>query len=218
MQSSLVQDIRYGSRALARRPGFALVAILTLALGIGANTAVFSVVNGSLLRELPYREPDRLAAVWPGQFVSHAELLYLQDHARAFESIAAFSPGWGLALTGAGEPLQLNGARTSPNFFRTLGVRPLLGRDFADDESATGRNRVVVLSHALWSTRFGSDESAVGRTVSIDGDPHVVIGVMPRDFEAYETGVDAWLPLNIDPASPFHRGAVSMALGRLRPD
>src|ERR1700716_4116809 len=112
------------TRRLARAPLFTSVAILTLALGIGANTAMFSVVRGVLLRPLPFRDPARLAAIWPTRAISHAELLYMQREAKSFESVAALSPGWGIAMTGAGEPRQLHAARVSVNFFSTLGVRP----------------------------------------------------------------------------------------------
>jgi putative ABC transport system permease protein len=209
--------LRYAVRSLISRPLFSIVATLTLALGLGANTAVFSVVNGVLLRPLPYRDPQRLAAIWPGRFISNAELLYLQEHARSFESVAAFSPGWGLAMTGAGEPAQLMGAKTSANFFRTLGVPPLLGRTFADGEAAPGSDGVMVLSYALWSSQFASDRSIVGRSVSIDGAPVTIIGVMPAGFAPFVHDADAWLPLTVDPTSRFHRGATAFAVGRLRP-
>ena len=113
----VVQDARYAVRTLRKSPGFTAVALLTFALGIGANTAVFSVVSGILLRPLPFANPERLASIWPAKSISNAELVYLQQHAKAFESVAAFSPGWGIALTGSGEPRQLDAARVSTNYF-----------------------------------------------------------------------------------------------------
>jgi putative ABC transport system permease protein len=203
-------------RSLRRRPGFTASVLLTLALGIGANTAVFSVVNAILLRPLPYAQPERLVALWPTHFISNAELLYLQEHARSFTAVA-FSPGWGMALTGDGEPMQLRGARTSTNFFATLGVRPVVGRAFAPEESEPGRAAVAILSHGLWRTRYGSDPGVIGRRITIDGVTITVIGVAPDGFELSEVGVQVWLPLAIDPSSGFHRGAVSQGFARLRP-
>src|SRR5204863_180044 len=121
-------DTVFALRQARRQPVFTIVAMLTFALGIGANTAVFSVVRGVLLRPLPYRDPARLAAIWPSRAISNAELLYLQQNSRSLQAVAAFSPGWGIALTGAGEPRQLHAARVSVNFLATLGVRPAIGR------------------------------------------------------------------------------------------
>ena len=211
------QDARYGVRTLRRSPGFTIVALLTFALGIGANTAVFSVVSGILLRPLPYAAPDRLASIWPTKTISNGELEYLQQHTRTFSAVAAFSPGWGVALTGSGEPRQLDAARVSTNFFQVLGVRPEIGRAFADGESSPGSWDVAVLSHALWMSQFGGDPRVIGRVVDMDGTPSRVIGVMPAGFEAFQHGVDAWLPLQIDRSSPFYTGQTALGLGRLAP-
>jgi predicted permease len=139
----------------------------------------------------------------------------MQQHARSFSLVAAFSPGWGVALTGSGEPAQLDAARVSTNFFQTLGVRPAFGRTFVDGESAPSHWAVVVLSHALWVSQFGGDSTVIGRVVDLDGTPHRIIGVMPATFEAFQSGVDAWLPLQIDPTSPFYTGQTALAFGRL---
>jgi putative ABC transport system permease protein len=210
-------DIVFAWRQARRELRFTIIALLTFALGIGANTAMFAVVRGVLLRPLPYRAPDRLAALWPTKTISNAELLYLQRNAKSFESVAAFSPGWGIAMTGAGEPRQLDGARVSTNFFQTLGVQPQIGRLFRADESDRGNWGVAILSHQLWVEYFGGDSSVLGRTVDLDGQPHRIIGVMPAGFEAFQPAVDAWLPLQIDPSSSFHTGATALALGRLAP-
>lgn len=213
----VLQDARYAVRTLRKSPGFTLVALATFALGIGANTAVFSVVSGILLRPLPYASPDRLAAIWPTSTISNAELLYLRDNAKSFSAVAAFSPGWGVALTGSGEPRQLDAARVSTNFFQTLGARAAVGRGFANGESSSGAWDVVVLSDALWASQFNRDTSVIGRVVDLDGTPSRVIGVMPPTFEAFQPHVDAWLPLQIDPSSRFHTGQTAMGFGRLAP-
>ena len=209
------RDAVLAARSLIGRPAFTFPAVLTLALGIGANTAVFSVVRATVLAPLPYKEPGRLAAIW--QTVGPAELVYLQQNARGFEDIAAWSPGWGYSMVGIGEPMQVDVARTSTNFFRTLGVAPAIGRGFADDESAPGRNAVVVLSHELWVERFGSDPTVTGRVISMNGLPHRIVGVAPAGFEAFQPGVQAWIPLEINSASPFYRSSVALAFGRMRP-
>ena len=214
----VVQDARYAVRTLRKSPGFTAVALLTFALGIGANTAVFSVVSGILLRPLPFANPERLASIWPAKSISNAELVYLQQHAKAFEAVAAFSPGWGIALTGSGEPRQLDAARVSTNYFQTLGVRPMVGRPFAPGESSPGQWNVAVISHALWLAQFGGDSSVLGRVVQMDNTPTQIVGVMPAGFEAFQATVDAWLPLQIDPASPFHTGQTAHGFARLAPD
>jgi putative ABC transport system permease protein len=214
---SLWQDARYAVRSLRKSPGFTAVALLTFALGIGANTAVFSVVSGVLFRPLPFTNPHRLASIWPARSISNAELEYMQSHTKAFEAIGAFSPGWGIAMTGAGDPRQLDAARVSANFFQTLGARPALGRAFTDGESAPGAWNVAIISHAIWSTHFASDSAIVGRIVQMDGASTRIIGVMPADFEAFQSHVEAWLPLQIDRASRFYTGQTALAFGRLAP-
>src|SRR5262245_5755896 len=131
---SLSGDVRYAIRGLRRRPGFTIVAMLTLALGIGANAAIFSAVRGILLRPLPFRAPDRLVSLNADKFIANAELLYLRDNARTLSAAGAISPGWGMALTGSGEATQLTTARVSTNLLDLLGVRPALGRAFAEGE------------------------------------------------------------------------------------
>ncbi|HKN67127.1 MAG TPA: ABC transporter permease [Gemmatimonadaceae bacterium] len=213
----LRHDSVFAVRQARRKPVFTIVALVTFALGIGANTAMFSVVRSVLLRPLPFRDPGRLAAIWPNHAISNAELLFLQRESRSLQSVAAFSPGWGIALTGAGEPRQLHAARVSVNFFQTLGVRPAFGRDLRPNESDAGAWNVAILSHELWESQFGGDSSVIGRIVDMDAQPTRIVGVMPPGFEAFQPDVDAWLPLMIDPASPFHTGAISLALGRLAP-
>jgi len=213
--SMVSHDVVFALRQARRQPVFTIIALLTFALGIGANTAMFSVVRGVLLRPLPFRDPSRLAAVWPSRAISNAELLFMQRESRSLQSVAALSLGWGIAMTGAGEPRQLHAARVSVNFFDLLGVHPAFGRSLAPNESGRGSWDVAILSHDLWASQFAGDSSVIGRVVDMDARPTRIIGVMPAGFEALQAGVDAWLPLQIDPSSPFHTGQLSIAIGRL---
>ena len=213
---TLPGDLRYAVRGLRRRPGFTAVAMLTLALGIGANAAIFSAVRGILLQPLPFREADRLVAFNAEQFIANAELLYLREHARSLRDVGAMSPGWGMALTGVGDATQLTTARVSTNLFDLLGVRATYGRSFESDESTPGRETVAILGHALWAERFGSEPSVIGRRITLDGTPYTVVGVLPQGFELLGRSADLWTPLVIDPGAWFHRGAVSWMVGRLR--
>ena len=214
---SLAGDVRYAGRALVRRPGFTLVATLTLALGIGANAAIFSVVRGILLRPLPFRAPEELVSFNADQFISNAELLYLREHASTLAGVAALSPGWGMALTGVGEATQLTTARVSTNLLDVLGVRPLIGRGVQDAESIPANETVALLGHALWVERFGGDRAVVGRRIVLDGTPYTVIGVLPPGFEVLGRPADLWTPLVIDPTAWFHKGTIAWMVARLRP-
>jgi predicted permease len=212
---SIGGDVRYAWRTLISRPGFSVVAILVLALGIGSNAAIFSVVRGVLLRPLPFRAPDQLVSFDAERFISNAELLYLREHAESFADVAALSPGWGMALTGVGEATQLTTSRVSTNLLDVLGVPPLLGRTFRADESAPGREAVVLLGHSLWTARFGGDSSVLDRQITLDGTSYTVVGVLPPDFEVLGTPPDLVSPLVIDPGAWFHRGAASIMIARL---
>ncbi len=188
---TLRHDIRYAVRLLARQPGTTAAIILTLALGIGANTAVFSVVHAVLLRPLPYDEPERLVMIWekrPAEgvmdnVVSPADYLDWARMATSLTSIAAHSTAT-VDLTGVGEPVQLAAAGVTATFFDVLGVRPLYGRAFATGEDVPGHHRVVIMSHTLWQERFGSDPQVVGRSIRLNDISHEIIGVLPRAFEA----------------------------------
>ena len=192
----LLQDVKYAVRTLARTPAFTLVAVLTLALGIGATTAIFSVVHGVLMKPLPYRDPDRLANIWVDLGVGNQSLPAVspgdfrdyQQRSRLFDSFAA---GSGPSLIGATGALAASDGRetervdvtpVSANFFSLLGVDPMLGRHFVAEEEAPGGPQVAILSHALWARRFGADQSIVGRRIQLDGLPHTVVGVMPATF------------------------------------
>ena len=184
------QDLRYGVRMLLKNRSFTAVALLALALGIGANTAIFSVVNAVLLRPLPFRDPNRLIMIWENyqqrggperEWASPADFRDFRDQSQSFENVVALL-GWGPTLTGQDEPEDLQGAAVSHDTFTMLGVDPLLGRGFAEDEDRVGAERVVVLSHRLWQRRFNADPEIVGRSLTLHGESFTVIGVMPRGF------------------------------------
>ena len=204
---ALLQDVRYGLRRLRAAPAFAATVILTLALGIGANTAIFSVVNALLLRPLPYAEPGRLVTIehrYPGLDdmkapVSAAGFADYQANTRSFAAMAV-ETGWGPNLTGVGEPERLTGARVSGRFFPTLGVAPLLGRALRPDEDQPGSNHVVVLSHGLWLRLFGGEPGAVGRAMQLNGESYEVVGVMPPGFrDFFNRRAELWTPLALPP-------------------
>jgi putative ABC transport system permease protein len=197
----LTQDLQYATRRLFKSPAFTLVAVLTLALGIGANSAIFSVVNGVLLKPLPYPESDRLVGVYHTSEGARAVMSgpNFTDIARAattLESIAAVSTTR-MILTGEGEPERLSVAEVSASLFSVLRVRPELGRLFNADENTPGRTNIVILSHTVWEQRFGSDSSVIGRRITLDGVPREVVGVMPRGF-SYPSNRQAWLPIDYD--------------------
>jgi predicted permease len=212
----MLQDVRLALRAFRRNPGFSALAVLIVALGAGANASVFSVVRAVLLEPLPYAKPDRLVSIWPTGFVSNADMEFLRARAHSFAAVAAASPGWTMTMIGAGEPVRVTATKTSANLFEMLGAAPLLGRTFATDEDRPGRHRVAVLSYALWQSRFSGSPAAVGRIVTLEDAPYQIVGVMPADFELLGRDAELWMPLPFDVASPFYRGTVSQALGRLR--
>jgi putative ABC transport system permease protein len=212
----LGHDVRFAARSLCRRPMFTLAAVVTLGLGIGANTAVFSVVHGVMWRPLPYESPHELVALWPDRAFSTRELVFLRENARTLAGVATVA-SWSMALTDVPEPTQLRGARTSANVFTLLGVPPALGRTFVDEDVAEGARPVVILSHDTWVSRFGSDENLVGRSLTIDGRVHEVVGVMPQGFEIFDPTREVWVPLVEDPTRWEYTGNVSAAFGRLAP-
>src|SRR5215813_9625315 len=205
---TLLQDLRYGFRTLMRKPGFTIVAVIALALGIGANTAIFSVVNSILLRPLAYKDPERLVTInhdYPKinlkASVSAIGYTYYRDNAKSFESMAAITGG-SFNLTGGGDPEQLNGARITYNFFSALGAKARLGRVFLPEEDQPGKNKVVVLSHGFWQRRFGGDPGIVNKTITLNDESHTVVGIMPPSFQfGRETGqvVDLWTPIAFTP-------------------
>ncbi|HJQ31844.1 MAG TPA: ABC transporter permease [Pyrinomonadaceae bacterium] len=196
-----LRDVRYAFRLLGRRPGFTAAAVLTLALGIGANTAIFSVINAVLLRPLPYAEPERLAMLWTDdprhglheEGTSYPNFEDWKSQSRAFDGMAACAD-YTVSLTGAGEPERIEAVAATADLFTLLGRHPALGRDFSQ-EDIERRERVVVLSHGLWQRRFGASPDAVGKTVEIDGKPSRIVGVMPRDFFFPTKDVQLWEPV-----------------------
>src|SRR5262245_6160670 len=208
-EDEMFQDLRYGIRMLRKNPGFTFIAALTLALGIGANTAIFSVVNAVLLRSLPYHDPDRLVMVnysrsrVPDDFALGAEFLEWRDQAISFEQIAAYRFDTA-DLTGSSEPERLNACFVSANLFATLGVAPALGRAFTPEEDTAGGAQAVILSDGLWRRRFGGDNQVMGRTLMLGGQSRTVIGIMPPDFR-FAGEADLWLPLALDVTEQLNR-------------
>jgi hypothetical protein len=211
---SVVRDLRYALRGLARAPAFTFAAVLTLALGIGATTAIFSVVYGVLLKPLPYPDADRLVSVRHTNTGLNSALVgiadsmfvtYAQEN-RVFEQLG----GWGentLALTGAGEPEQIRSVGVSDGVLQALGVQPVLGRWFSPDEYASGAGaNLVILSYGLWQRRFGGDPSVLGRTLSLNSEPAEVVGVMPKGFRFLSSTFDVILPSRRDAARPLTLG------------
>jgi putative ABC transport system permease protein len=204
--SSFSRDLRYGARVLNNSRGFTAVALMTLAIAIGANTAIFSFVDAILLKPLPYENADRIVRVLekPPQGerngISTLNFLDWQKDNTAFDFMAA-QAGGAVTLTGGAEPVQLRGGRVSADFFRIFGVPPALGRTFVAGEDQFGNHRVAILSNALWASRFGSDPSIVGRTILLDNQPHVVIGVLPRDSAFDRAANEIWRPLAFEPSN-----------------
>jgi len=224
--TSLLTDIRYGARLARRSPGFAGAAVLTVALGIGATTAMFSVVYGVLLQPLPFRDPDRLVDIWntavtrgvPRGYVGMANVYDWRVRNHVFEDIGALRPIANFNLTGGGEPERLFGARIDANVLPILGVTPLHGRNFTGDETRAGRERFAILGYGLWKRRFAADPAVVGRDILLSGAPFTVVGVMGPDFAFPSREYQIWVPLTFDPAELTTRENYSyLAVARLKP-
>ena len=213
----LARDIRHALLALTRNPAFTTVAVLTLALGIGANTAIFSVVNAVLLQPLPYHQPERLVSA--GQVLA-GEYLVLRDHGRSIRESALYRGNVGFNLSEGGEAERVTGAYLSANVFSLLGVSPALGRGFRAAEEQAGESAVVVLGHALWRQRFGGDSSIIGRDILIDSEPRRVVGVMPPTFNFPLAGTELWVPYTFDrgnAAALWGGGQRGQVVARLAP-
>src|SRR5262245_447482 len=219
-----LSDVRYGFRLFRKSPLFTLIAVGTLALGIGANAAIFSVVDAVVIRALPFADPDRVVMVWedasfagfprntpaPGNFNEWRRLN------RSFEDMAA-ARGATASLTGDGEPEQVRGRAVTSNFFRVLGVAPQRGRTFTEDEDRAGAQGVVI-THRLWQRRYGGDPSIVGRTLLMNDRRHEVIGVMPPSFVFRDREIDYWIPIHLSPAQAVDRGSHYLnVVARLKP-
>lgn len=217
----LWQDLRYGARMLMKQPGFTLIAVLTLSLGIGANTAIFSVVNGVLLRPLNYREPERIVTLLhEGQRpVAPANFLDFRANGQSFERMAA-AEAWGGALTGTDRPEQLSGLRMGEGLFDMLGVPALLGRTLQAEDFQPGQTQVLVLSHKLWQRVFGGAADVVGRQVRLSGQSYTVVGVMPPQFQFppfWSTRAEMWTPLDLSARATSRGGQSLRVFARLKP-
>ena len=227
MMQTLRQDLRYGVRMLTKNPGFTVVAVLALTLGIGANTAIFSVVNSVLLRPLPYSEPGRLVQLWevdarkktsemPASYPNFADW---RDQKNAFEEVAAYSD-WTFNLTGTGEPERIRSAIISPAFFSTLGIKPIRGRIFLSGEDERGKDLVAVISESLWRRRFDSDPNIVGRSLNLDDKSFTVIGVIARGVQAplLSDEIELWAPLSHGFGFTDRDSHYLNVVARLKPD
>ncbi|HVG21877.1 MAG TPA: ABC transporter permease [Blastocatellia bacterium] len=230
VMETLLQDIRYGARVLARHRGFTIVSVLTLALGIGANTAIFSVVNALLLRPLPFRDADRLVMLWEissegrhQNTTSRANFRAWREQSNSFEGMAAFSDQR-LNLTGDAEPEEVSTQFATPELFQVLGVEPIIGRGMTQDDARPGSPDVALLGHGIWQRRFGGDPGVVGRTIMLNGAPVTVIGVLPAGFQWHirkrsGTGrpAEIWTVLAMPTEGPATRGRFLSAVARLKP-
>lgn len=224
----LSQDFRYAARTLLKQPMFTTIAILTLALGIGANTTIFSIVNTVLLRPLAVVDSDRLMTFWhsaPAKGLNevdlnHAQFAYYRDRTHQFDKLAAFEDGESV-MAGAGEPESLSGARVTFNYFDVLGRSPLYGRTFSPDEDRPGKNQVVMLSYGLWQRKFGGDLKAIGQSIKLDNVTMSIVGIMPPDFdfpdpaERNSQHMQFWMPLGLDPQDTDSWNLSTV--GRLKP-
>jgi len=231
---TLFQDIRFGLRMLLKAPGFTAVAVIVLALGIGANTAIFSVVNAVLLRPLPYPQPDRLVQVWhtppqssfPGMTrfsVSPANYIDWANQNHSFEQMAIYGFS-GFNLTGKGEPESILATRVSSNFFSVLRTQPMAGRVFTSEEDSSGHGKVVVISHSFWQSHFAANPNVIGQTISLNSETYTIVGIMPAKF-AFPTSSDPkfqtqmWTPIAWTDKDRAVRGNHNyLVIGRLKLD
>ncbi|HLK20204.1 MAG TPA: ABC transporter permease [Bryobacteraceae bacterium] len=222
---TFLDDFRFGLRMLRKSPSFTVVAIFTLALGIGANTAIFSAVNSVLLRPLPYHSADRLAMLWNDNrrmnlhedLTSYPNFADWRSQSRLFEDMAAFSEN-GADVTGVDVPYEVFGWRVGANLFSILGVSPAIGRTFTKQEEERGHASVVILSDGLWRERFGADPNVLGRTMLLDGNPYVIVGVMPASFQFPDKRTEIWTPLALSDQTKANRGGLFLhVLGKLKP-
>src|SRR6185503_1108629 len=195
--ADVAQDVRFGWRSLRRAPAFATAAILTLAIGIGANAAIFSAVEAIVLRPLPYSRPDELVSLGSG---SGGEFVALRERLRSFETMAAYATQTH-PFDDGDEAVRLEGAAITVNLLATLGVKPLLGRAFTDDEGVLGNNTALLLSYGLWQRRFGGSHDVIGRRILLEGVPHTIVGVMPPSFQFPGKEAQYWQPYAFNPAN-----------------
>jgi putative ABC transport system permease protein len=223
MVETLWQDLRCGSRMLLKHPSFTFIAVLTLALGIGANTAIFSVLNSVLLRPLPYEAADRLVWIWdsnpsldyPRFPSSGLNFKDWQQESESFEHMSAFT-GWSFNLTNEGEPERIQGAMASSDFFPMLGIKPVMGRVFLLEEEKAGSHRVALISYSLWQRRFASDPDIINRSITLNGESYSVIGIVPADFRTLYPA-EIWTPLALDVLKPGRGSHYISVIARLKP-
>ena len=222
---SLIKDIKYGIRGLVKRPGFTAIALITLALGIGANTAIFSVVNAVLLRPLQFKDPEQLVIVWedasfagfPRNTPAPANYVDWKNQNQSFADMAA-SAETSFNITGDGEPERVAAHAVTANFFPLFGVQPLIGRSFLPEEDQPGAAKVALLSQSLWQSRYGGDRNVINRDIQLNGEKHTVIGVMPAGFQFMESEVRLWVPLAMSAEDMANRGGHYLkVVARLKP-
>ncbi len=223
---SIIKDIRYGVRGLLKRPGFTAIALVALALGIGANTAIFSLVNAVVIRPLPFPDPDRLVWVYGNirnggsrASVSPPDFLDYRSQNKTFEQFAASgTQPLAVNLTGSGEPERVSASAVTGNYFDTFGVTPAIGRTFTIDNEKPGSDQVTVLSHAFWQKRFGGDTDIVGKTITLDSKSYQILGVMPAGV-SFPQSAELWIPMNFDgdPDMKIRKAHFLRPIGRLKP-
>src|SRR5215813_4633426 len=217
---TLIQDLRYGARILMKKPDFTLIAVFTLALGIGANTAIFTIVSAVLLRPLPYPESERLVHIGrafssnDAGALSEPKFVFLRDHAQSFEAVTGIQGGSDLYLSDGSEAEYVGNLAVTADFFRTLGVTPAIGRGFTAEEDSPAGERVTVLGDGLWRRRFGADAGLVGRKITLNGVAYMVVGIMPPGFE-YNGPLDVIQPMRVNPTSQ-DEGYNWTVIGRLK--
>ena len=220
---NLLSDTRYAIRNLLRRPAFTLIAVVTLALGIGANTAIFSAVNALLLKPLPFPELDRVVAIWdkmPSRGVLHNEVtvanyLDLKNQNQTFEQLALYR-WWSPNLTGVEPPERLQGFQVTANLFDALGMKPIMGRNFTEEENQPGKDAVVIITHSLWQRRFGGDPEILNKTITVNTVARKVVGVMPQNFN-FPKGAEMYAPIAMTPELMKSRGShCYYIIGRLK--
>ncbi|HVG19227.1 MAG TPA: ABC transporter permease, partial [Blastocatellia bacterium] len=218
--NTLFQDLRYAVRMLIKHPGFTAVAVLTLALGVGANTAIFSVVNGVLLRPLPFPQPERLVQCywkWPkgeGTTLTATQYAFWKEQSQSFEAAAGYD-ATSFNLAGGAEPLRVRGMRVSEGFFRVLGVGPVMGRGFSPEEDLPDGPRVAIISDGLWRRYLGADPKVIGSQVELNGGGCTIVGVLPPDFQ-FGPDPELIVPLQLKP-NPKDQGHNTNMIARLKP-
>ncbi|MGH9755932.1 MAG: ABC transporter permease, partial [Blastocatellia bacterium] len=225
---TLWRDLRYGARMLSKNPGFTLIAVITLALGIGANTAIFSVVNSVLLRPLDYPDSDRVMTIWEDhtrrdgpqrEWTSPPGFQDWREQRSVFEHVAAVN-NWGPTLTESGEPEVLKGASISHEAFSALGVKPILGREFSNQEDLPSAEKVAIISYRLWQRRFNGNQAIIGKAIRLSGDSYTVVGVMPAGFQfPIINNAEIWQTISRTFRPNCQRGCATLrVIARLKPD